>query len=79
MLYTVMPMERIYHNFMEKQQENTAKAKVEQEGEFREVLLPHGRVVTRRNGKEYVVERLNSTNMGDYLNDEYSPGKAIKK
>jgi hypothetical protein len=50
-----------------------------QEEEYREVLLPNGRIVTRREGENYIIERLNSTNMKDYLNDEYVPGKNIKQ
>ena len=36
-------------------------------------VLKHGRVVTRRDGDNYVVQRINSTDMRDYLNEEYSP------
>lgn len=74
MLYTVVPLERIYVDQSEK---NQAKED-ETEPEFKEVILKHGRVVTRRNGEDYVVQKVNSTDMSDYLNEEYSPGKIIK-
>ena len=74
MLYTVVPLERIYVDQRAKEQ---AK-KEETEPQYKEVLLKHGRVVTRRDGDNYVVQKINSTDMSDYLNDEYSPGKIIK-
>ncbi len=74
MLYTVVPLERIYVDQRAKEQ---AK-KEETEPQYKEVLLKHGRVVTRRDGDNYVVQKINSTDMSDYLNAEYSPGKIIK-
>lgn len=75
MLYTVVPLERIY---VDQNAKDQAK-KEETEPEYREILLKHGRVVTRRDGDNYVVHRINSTDMSDYLNDDYSPGKVIKQ
>lgn len=77
MLYTVMPLERVYFDFMEKEKGKPKKDDRENV-EYKEVVLNHGRVVTRREGEGYIVERINSTDMGDYLNDEYAPGKIIK-
>lgn len=73
MLYTVVPLERIYvdHNAKE-------EIKNEAEPEYKEVPLKHGRVVTRREGENYVVQKINSTDMRDYLNEDYTPGKIIK-
>ena len=75
MLYTVMPLERVYARpasytdiRQEKMQERT-------DPQYREVTLPHGRIVTRREGDNYIIERVNSTDMSDYLNLDYSPGK----
>lgn len=82
MLYTVRPLERIYATPVYPGKPNTKdrnnKTKEEVEEEYREVLLSHGRIVTRRNGDNYVVERINSTDMKDYLNTEYSPGSDYK-
>lgn len=75
MLYTVVPLERIYVNLRDK---DTPK-KDEQEPEYQEVLLKHGRVVTRREGENYVVQKINSTDMSDYLNEDYSPGKIMQR
>lgn len=74
MLYTVVPLERIYVDQRAKAQANKEDA----EPEYREVFLKHGRVVARRDGEGYVVQKINSTDMTDYLNAEYSPGKNIK-
>jgi len=52
-----------------KRQENEAAA------EYKEVMLPNGRLITRRDGDNYIIERVNSTDMKDYLKAEYSPGK----
>lgn len=74
MLYTSVPLERIYFDHNAKNQDK----KEEKELEYKEVLLKHGRVVTCREGNDYVVHKINSTDMSDYLNDDYSPGKIIK-
>ncbi|NLL72059.1 MAG: hypothetical protein GX237_00830 [Clostridiales bacterium] len=74
MLYTSVPLERVYFDFNAKDQEK----KEETQSEYNEVILKHGRVVTRREGKDYVVQKINSTDMSDYLNADYSPGKIIK-
>jgi hypothetical protein len=80
MLYTVRPLERVYAQPSLFDQKNSdPKAMNAQEEEYREVLLPNGRIVTRRDGENFIIERLNSTNMKDYLNDEYVPGKSIKQ
>ena len=70
MLYTVVPLERIYVDQSAKDSANK-----EEEPEYKEVLIRHGRVVARRDGENYVVQKINSTNMSDYLNADYSPGK----
>jgi hypothetical protein len=73
MLYTVMPLERIYSNRNETIPKD--KTMIPTEAEYKEISLPHGRIVTRREGDSYIIERINSTDMKDYLCDEYSPGK----
>ena len=81
MLYTVVPLERIYTNpninETDKKKEHSKQEETE-EAEYRDVPLPHGRVITRRDGENYIVEKINSTDMSDYLNEEYSPGKTFK-
>lgn len=82
MLYTVVPLERIYsyrtesiignsHQNEEGKTEDTAV-------EYKNITLKHGRVSARRDGENYIVERINSTDMSDYLNKEYSPGSVLK-
>ncbi len=77
MLYTARPLERVYaapevfdHNRKEK---ISAQA---MEAEYKEVLLPNGRIITRRDGENYIIERISSTDMKDYLKAEYSPGQS---
>jgi hypothetical protein len=77
MLYTAKPLERIYADpsvFDSKRKERPA-----QENLYQEVTLPNGRIVTRKDGENYVIERLHSTDMRDYLNEEYYPGKNMKQ
>jgi hypothetical protein len=82
MLYTVMPLERVYANPRseeEKQWREKHNLKEDSEEEYQEINLQNGRVIAHRSGKNYVVERINSTDMKDYLNEDYSPGKEIKR
>ena len=88
MLYTVRPLERIYalpSVFDPKKNSSSEGMKTggavegnTGEAQYKEVLLPNGRIVTRRDGENYIIERINSTDMKDYLNQEYIPGKTIK-
>ena len=78
MLYTSRPLERIYAPpsvFENKKVNKEGEASSE---DYREVILPNGRIITRKDGENYVIEKLYSTDMKDYLNEEYSPGKNIK-
>lgn len=77
MLYTTRPLERVYADFINKERGKPGED-ARENAEYRDVSLRHGRVVTRREGNEYIVERVSSTDMSDYLNDGYSPGKIIK-
>ncbi len=78
MLYTVRPLERVYARPASYTDIKQEKPINQSETQYREVNLQHGRVVTRREGDEYVVEGVISTDMKDYLNDKYSPGKNLK-
>jgi hypothetical protein len=79
MLYTSAPLERIYANLnLSEADKKKELEKQRREAEYRDVSLPYGRVVTRREGENYIIERINSTNMSDYLNEEYFPGKPFK-
>lgn len=70
MLYTVIPLESIYK---ESEEKNKEKA------ENKEIIIPNGRVCTKRDGDKYVIERVVSTDMKDYLNMEYMPGSEWKE
>lgn len=80
MLYTVRPLERIYAvpGMFDPGRSEKEKDK-EAIPQFKEVLLPNGRIVTRRDGDDEIIEHINSTDMKDYLNDQYAPGKSYKK
>jgi hypothetical protein len=78
MLYTVVPLERIYAIPHSKDGNNKDQQINDAQSEYRDVLLPHGRIVARRDGENYIIERVNSTDMNDYLKDDYVPGKNIK-
>jgi hypothetical protein len=73
LLYTVVPLERIY---VDQSTKNQSKNE-ETEPEYKDVMINHGRVITRREGKNFIVQRINSTDMSDYLNSNYSPGKIV--
>lgn len=75
MLYTVMPLERVYARPASYTDIRQEKPQESANAQYLEVTLPHGRIVTRREGDNYIVERVNSTDMSDYLNNDYSPGK----
>lgn len=81
MLYTVVPLERIYsyrtESILGKSSRNTEN-KEDSEVEYKQVELQHGRVYARRDGDNYVVDGICSTDMSDYLNNEYAPGAVLK-
>ncbi len=78
MLYTVRPLERIYARPASYTDIKQDKPKETASMEYREVALKYGKVITRREGENYVVDQLYSTDMQDYLKTDYSPGKNIK-
>jgi hypothetical protein len=82
MLYTVVPLERIYSYRTESILGNTSQKDKGKNGdtlaEYKNINLKHGRICARRDGENYVVEGISSTDMCDYLNGEYMPGAVIK-
>lgn len=77
MLYTARPLERVYA--IPELFDQSRKEKLPQqagEAEYKEIVLPNGRIITRREGEGYIIERVNSTDMKDYLKAEYSPGQS---
>lgn len=76
MLYTARPLERIYAPpEVFDPGKNTKACAGNSEAEYKEVILPSGRILTRRDGENYIIERINSTDMSDYLKAEYAPGR----
>ncbi|MDF2538910.1 MAG: hypothetical protein K0S76_1931 [Herbinix sp.] len=81
MLYTVIPLEKIYADPRRNDtafQKEREKQREPSKDEYRDIPLQHGRLTARRDGENYVIERINSTDMSDYLNEEYAPGKTIE-
>lgn len=82
MLYTARPLERIYGippAFAEVKQGTTSQDKSDLSSLiYKEVPLPNGRLLTRREGENYIIERIHSTDMKDYLNESYFPGQNYK-
>ena len=74
MLYTSRPLERIYYDHNTK---NNDEIKSEKSTEYKEVIIENGRVIAKRMGDKYVVDYINSTDMSNYLNISYTPGKEI--
>lgn len=79
MLYTVRPLEKIYATPKTKKDIEKEEAERTEKTEYQEIDLPSGRILTRREGEDNIICRVNSTDMSDYLNVDYSPGKAYKK
>lgn len=82
MLYTTVPLERIY-SYRTKSiitsKRNTADEQELEKTEFVNIALQHGQVYARRDGDRYVVDGICSTDMTDYLNEKYSLGASISK
>lgn len=68
MLYTVIPIEQIYRGI---------KKEIEIKKEEKDIQILHGYVSVEKNGESYVVNRVISTDMKDYLNEMYFPGQTI--
>jgi DNA polymerase I-like protein with 3'-5' exonuclease and polymerase domains len=72
-------LERIYATPRTKETLEKERKEWEEKAQYKEMELPHGRIVTRQEGEGYIIERINSTDMSDYLNADYSPGKSYKR
>ncbi|NLJ90500.1 MAG: hypothetical protein GX323_06315 [Clostridiales bacterium] len=81
MLYTVVPLERIYSN-MAKSVLDEYKVKglmpKDEPVTYKDIPIAHGKILAQLEGDKYVVSRINSTDMADYLNSKYAPGSQIK-
>lgn len=75
MIYTVTPLERIYSN-RSSGDENKGNNQVNtrEEEERKSISLTHGRVYMKRNGSDYIIDGIQSTDMSDYLSEDYSLG-----
>ncbi len=80
MLYTVIPLERIYNNMTKSIIDEyvvQGLLPLDTSSDFKDISIDNGRISAKRQGDKYIVNRINSTNMSDYLDDKYTPGKEI--
>ncbi len=73
MLYTIIPLERVYVPQVTSDNDQPA-AKMER----KDVSINNGVVSLVKQNDHYVVDRVWSTDMKDYLNTDYSPGSIMK-
>ena len=81
MLYTVVPLDRIYQNQARSMfyHINPVSELTQSETIYDTVNMEHGFADVRYTEEGYVIERLHSTNMADYLKEEYQPGYLVKR
>jgi hypothetical protein len=77
-LYTVIPLERIFADLSNRNNKSDQDQNAQSNIQYRNIILPYGRIVTRQDGDKYVIEKICSTDMSDYLNEDYAPGKTVK-
>lgn len=74
MLYTITPLERIYKD----RTDPLIKSKLSEEEstavERSNFEMEHGKIYARKEGTDYIIEGIQSTDMQDYLRTEYAPG-----
>lgn len=81
MLYTVTPLERIYSNQVQSliiSRYKSDEINSATQNEVKCIDLQHGKVYARRDGDNYIVDGIISTNMSDYLDEKYCPGAIVK-
>jgi hypothetical protein len=84
MLYTIVPLERVYSNRTQSilgnsSYRNTVTADAIEESEYKSVSIQYGNLYAKRVGDHYVVDGIRSTDMNDYLNNNYMPGTILKQ
>ena len=75
MLYTVVPLERIYRSRTKADLTNYDES--EDTMEFKDIAIANGFVRARREKNHYIVDGIHSTDMNDYLDDRFAPGSII--
>lgn len=74
MLYTITPLERIYTNRTESLINTKGPKKESTDVEQSSFDVKHGKIYTKKEGDNYIIKGIQSTDMQDYLNPGYSPG-----
>lgn len=75
-LYTVVPLQKIYDK--EKDPNQALNKKQDEKAEYKEFRIQHGHIIAIRKDDEYIVDRILSTDMSDYLNQDCAPGKSYR-
>ena len=74
MLYTVVPLERIYSTRFHRSNGLNQGVDSPKNIEYKDIPLDHGFLRTRAEGDQCVVDSIISTDLKDYLNVNYVPG-----
>jgi hypothetical protein len=81
MLYTIVPLEKIYscrtESVISGKTTNDDNDKMSTDVESKRIALRHGHIYAKKEGEGYIVDGILSTDMADYLNENYFPGKSI--
>lgn len=82
MLYSSMPLDRIYKNQVNSliiPRNGYARGNNDSvsENDIKILDITHGKVFAKRDGDNYVVHSLSSTDLRDYMNPKYSMGAVI--
>ncbi|BCJ95149.1 hypothetical protein acsn021_27180 [Anaerocolumna cellulosilytica] len=81
MLYTIVPLERIYscrtESVIRGRRLDNDSGEMSTDVEYKRIALRHGHIYARREGEGYIVDGILSTDMADYLDKNYFPGKSI--
>lgn len=80
MLYTIVPLERIYNNRTRSILDDYRVKNSHEPDEtikYKDMPIAYGKVSIRQEGNKNIVNRVTSTDMSDYLNVKYFPGMEI--
>lgn len=80
MLYTIVPLERIYCNRTRSVLDDykiKSNYEYDEKIEYKDIPIANGKVSIRQEGDKNIINRLHSTDMSDYLNVKYAPGREM--
>lgn len=80
MLYTIVPLERIYSNRTRSVLDDyriKSGHEPDETIEYKDIPIANGKISIRQEGDKNIINRVHSTDMSDYLNVKYAPGTEI--